>query len=160
MAKMMPTMPTLSAVDPHQGFQVVAWATMKDSIKSKFVPREPREGEFLLLIRRPQTSSGAFAEYAKGEVLTTLGLPYYVIVAVKPGFCRGGEGWKKWEQLVVARLATTEETACLQALRDRTARIAALRAKLRPYDDYHLAGYQTEAERAAAAKELADLEGQ
>jgi len=33
----------------------------------------------------------------------------YVVTTAKDGYTRGGEGWKVWEQLVTARLATQED---------------------------------------------------
>jgi hypothetical protein len=33
----------------------------------------------------------------------------YVVTSAKPGYTRAGEGWKEWEQLVTARLATQDD---------------------------------------------------
>jgi hypothetical protein len=142
--------------------------------KAKFIPRDPKDGEVMLILTRPQSGPYTFQEYARGDLIehqgarvngldrawitpSVLGGAYlaaqtgnadtlplladaledagctnaevlallrnrtsggwvgkiistvtqsYVVVATKPGYTRSGEGWKVWEQIVVARLAT------------------------------------------------------
>ena len=181
------------------GITVTTHAAQKDAIKAKYVPRLPKPGEFVLKLKRPQSSPaypGApcydVETYAAGDLITNHGagdqklyvsgpagdgtpgslsgdtLPAscvtenvwnlavaaltdatakapmcdaleaagcpaeilaalrggtkgivskiiaardhsYVVTSAKPGYTRAGEGWKEWEQLVTARLATQED---------------------------------------------------
>ena len=88
----------------------------KANIKGKYVPRDPKEGEEMLLLKRPQAGAYLFTEYAVGDLIQAVGgliQTRYVVTAAKPGYTRSGEGWKLWEQLVIARLATEEDIAAV-----------------------------------------------
>ncbi len=97
----------------------VSWAEKRKQIKAKFVPTEPKDGEVLLMVERPQTGPYTFHEYGKGDLITQYAeVPVsYVVLRVKPGYTRSGEGWKKWEQLLVARVATDRDHQALESQR-------------------------------------------
>lgn len=87
------------------GVKALSYETAREYFKAKFVPREPNEDEELFLIQRPQVE-GEFFEYRAGDLIRD-----YVCVAAKPGFTtrRAGSDWKRWEQLIVVRRATSED---------------------------------------------------
>lgn len=87
-------------------------AKLKSAIKSKYVPRPPRDDEATLLLQRPQTGPYQFHEYAVGDLIGD-----HVVTAAKPGFTRGGEGFKRWEQIVIARPATPDDHNAVAAQR-------------------------------------------
>ena len=87
----------------------------KAAIKAKYVPRAPKDGEIVARVDRPQMRSGDFATYERGDYLRVgTDRRFFVIVAAKAGFSRGGEGWKKWEQIVVAREPNAAELTQIQ----------------------------------------------
>ena len=101
------------------GLEFRTHAGLKDQLKSKYVPREPKDGEVLAVLDRPQLSprpaGGAdrgFAVYKAGDVLL-MGDASYVVQAAKESYTRSGEGWKRWEQAVVLRAATDDDHAAV-----------------------------------------------
>jgi hypothetical protein len=127
-------MATIAKHLPKQPLKIlrVTWQSARNTIRPAYVPREPRDGEMLLHLTLPQLASGAFEIYARGDLLRRrYALPSdvsCVVVAAKPGYCRGGEGaggWRVWEQLVVARLATDRDLAALatEIAADETTRV-------------------------------------
>ena len=94
-----------------RGTVVISFERARQTIKAKYVPRPPRDGETLLQVGRPQSASGDFIEYVRGDYLRLSSGPR-VVVAAKPGFSRSGEGgsWMVWEQLLIVRPATQADT--------------------------------------------------
>jgi hypothetical protein len=67
----------------------------------KNIPREPREGERLVLAGRPQVGPYEFLNFEVGDLLHGK----WVVTAAKPGIRRSG----KWEQALTVRPATEED---------------------------------------------------
>lgn len=99
------------------------WA--RDNIKAKYVPREPREGETLVKIMRPQVGPFEFATFAAGDLIN-VGGKHVVVTAAKPGFTRvlHEDHGKQWEQILVIRPATAEDEEAVAS------QIAAARADI------------------------------
>lgn len=96
--------------------RVISFAGARENFKAKFVPRPPKDDESMLLIQRPQIGPYDFLEYARGDLITSSSLPV-VVTAAKAGFTRSGEGWKRWEQLLVVRPANDADHAAVAAQR-------------------------------------------
>lgn len=86
----------------------ISFAAARENFTSKFVPREPKEGEQMLLIQRPQVGPYDFLEYARGDLIAE-----YVCVGAKAGFTRRFEYGKRWEQLILVRAATDADRAAV-----------------------------------------------
>lgn len=97
--------------------KVISFAAARENFTSKFVPREPRNDESMLLVRRPQIGPYEFLEYARGDLITANVASPVVVVAAKAGFTRSGEGWKRWEQLLVVRPANDADHVAVAAQR-------------------------------------------
>lgn len=126
-------------VPEHNPRRIEKWnyKKVKDEVKGKYVPREPKEGESLLSLDRPQTGPYTFHEYQAGDLIQTQPDDGWVVVAAKPGFVMGGEGFRKWKQLVVARKATPEDYDATKADAERweVERQKAMRSMLELGDD-------------------------
>jgi hypothetical protein len=107
--------------DMPRNISVSSHDHLKAMLKSKYVPSPPKEGQVSLVIQRPQIGPYSFHEYEKGDVIHD-GSQFYVVMTSKPGFTRGGEGFKKWEQCVNARPATEGEISALK-MHERAATI-------------------------------------
>jgi len=62
--------------------KIVTHAVMGQLIKAKYIPRAPKDGEYMMVIRRPQirvgnygTGTSSFLEYAAGDYITTKAFP-------------------------------------------------------------------------------------
>ena len=53
---------------------ITTYQNAKDMIKGKYVPREPKEDEKMLMVQRPQVGPYEFYEYQKGDVIR-VGIP-------------------------------------------------------------------------------------
>ena len=82
-------------------------------VKQRGGIREPAENEAVAIVQRPQ-SSGTFVQYRPGDVIERNGLKY-VVQAAKDGYMRSGEGWKRWEQELVLRLADEADIKAVSA---------------------------------------------
>lgn len=90
--------------------------------RGKTMPRQPKDGEALAVLRRPQASpktpGGAgrgFVMYKDGDVVNSDGRRYVVQAAAKEGYTRSDEdnSFKQWEQLAVLRAATDEDVLAI-----------------------------------------------
>lgn len=87
------------------GATYIEYQAARLAIKAMYVPRPPKDGERMIVLRRPQTGSYTFASYARGDLLRLPSGNYWVVTAARDGYSRAGEGWKVWEQMIIARPA-------------------------------------------------------
>jgi len=99
------------------------WRKAKAAFRGKVVPREPKAGEVLLDIKRPQSSRGNFPDYAVGDFFESESYGGLVVTAAGVGFTMSSPGeWKVWKQLIVVRPAIPsdhEAVAEQKVARDR-----------------------------------------
>ena len=99
------------------------WRKAKAAFRGKVVPREPKAGEVLLDIKRPQSSRGNFPDYAVGDFFESESYGGLVVTAAGVGFIMSSPGaWKVWKQLIVVRPAIPsdhEAVAEQKVARDR-----------------------------------------
>lgn len=92
------------------------------SQKRGILPRQPKSDEQAVIVGRPQMSGGTgeFYEYKPGDYIKREGYGnHQVVVAVKPGTVRSGEGYKKWEQAIITRDPTEKEQETISAHESR-----------------------------------------
>lgn len=77
-------------------------------VKQRGGIRMPAENEVVAVVQRPQ-SGGKFVQYKPGDLISRDGVGY-VVQAAKEGYMRSGEGWKRWEQALILRLADQQDT--------------------------------------------------
>ena len=107
---------------------MVQWTVKhsKSMVGAKHTPREPRDGEKLVNVKRPQVGPYEFLEFAKGDLIECAISDHwgnivtqssgYVVVAAKPGYGSGGEGrggWRVWGQVIIIRPATDADRAAV-----------------------------------------------
>ena len=114
--------PKAKRLPEHQPIGAKIWTheQARANIKAKYVPRPPKNGETMVVVRRPQTGPYDFAEYGTGDLIRYHheGTNHHAVVtAAKPGYSRSGEGWKVREQILVTRPATDADHAAVSSQR-------------------------------------------
>ena len=138
--------PPAKTIPQKQPSSIKKWnyESAKAKIKSKFVPRPPKEGEEILDLRRPQNGPYEFIEFKAGDLITgwdnaSESNIHYVVTSAKPGYSLKSEGYTLHKQLVTARPATDSDHSAVKP--QRTSQAAETKSVIDRAMDYPKENY-------------------